>query len=173
MQDARADATMTERYSVKGRYWRPDLTRSEWSLLNQHMEREIGDPAHTLDEATQWAYAKEKGIRVFAIYGIGDGTEATPLYAVGGRKARAAYELLMSKMEGRKNAINGNGADISQWVNSVWSNPKYGRRNSHASGRAGATSKGIDKLHGGASGGNAEGIAGTGDRNGKMTPAFR
>ena len=164
---------MTERYSVKGRYWRPDLTRSEWSLLNQHMEREIGDPAHTLDEATQWAYAKEKGIRVFAIYGIGDGTEATPLYAVGGRKARAAYELLMSKMEGRKNAINGNGADISQWVNSVWSNPKYGRRNSHASGRAGATSKGIDKLHGGASGGNAEGIAGTGDRNGKMTPAFR
>lgn len=137
------------------------------------MEREIGDPAHTLDEATQWAYAEEKGIRVFAIYGIGDGTEATPLYAVGERKARAAYELLMSKVEGRKNAINGNGADISQWVNSVRSNPKYGRRNSHASGRAGATSKGIDKLHGGASGGNAEGIAGTGDRNGKMTPAFR
>lgn len=79
---------MAAKYSLKGKYWRPNLSGKEWGLLNHRMDAEINDPAHALDEATQWAYADEKGTAVFAIYGIGDGTEATPLYAVGGKKAR-------------------------------------------------------------------------------------
>ena len=86
------DAT---RYSAKGKYWRPDLSQNEWTLLNRHMEQEIADSAHTLDEVTQWAYASEKGNQVFAIYGIGDGTEATPLYASGGKTAAADYQAFM------------------------------------------------------------------------------
>ena len=90
------DAT---RYSAKGKYWRPDLSQNEWTLLNRHMEQEISDSVHTLDEATKWAYASEKGNQVFAIYGIGDGTEATPLYASSGKTATADYQTLMKSRE--------------------------------------------------------------------------
>ena len=62
LQNRQENGTMQEaRNSVKGRYWRPNPTQREWSLLNRHMEQEINDPAHTLDDATQWAYANEKG----------------------------------------------------------------------------------------------------------------
>nr|DAO79530.1 MAG TPA: hypothetical protein [Caudoviricetes sp.] len=159
------DAT---RYSAKGKYWRPNLTQNEWTLLNRHMEQEIADSTHTLDESTQWAYAEEKGNRVFAIYGIGDGTEATPLYAVGGKKARTAYEFLMSKMEGVENDIDGNGENVSQWISSIWGNQKYGSRNPDAAERAGRSANRSDQLHGGSSERNAQGTAGTGNRNGTV-----
>ena len=68
-------------------YWYPKLTNKEWSLLNRTMNRELTGSKNYIDEATKWLYAKEKGVRVFAIYGIGDVTEATVLYAVGGRSA--------------------------------------------------------------------------------------
>lgn len=159
------DAT---RYSAKGKYWRPDLSQNEWTLLNRHMEQEISDSAHTLDEATKWAYASEKGNQVFAIYGIGDGTEATPLYAVGGKKARTAYEFLMSKMEGVENDIDGNGENVSQWISSIRGNQKYGSRNPDATERAGRSANRSDQLHGGSSERNAKGTAGTGNRNGTV-----
>lgn len=96
LQNRQTNGTISEtRYAAKGKYWRPNLTQKEWSLLNRHMEQEITDSAHTLDEATQWAYASEKGNQVFAIYGIGDGTEATPLYASGGKTAAADYQAFM------------------------------------------------------------------------------
>ena len=51
------------------------------------MNAEIKSGENLLDEATKWVYADEKGVQVFALYGIGDGTDATPLYAVGGKRA--------------------------------------------------------------------------------------
>ena len=162
------DTMGATRYSAKGKYWRPNLTQNEWTLLNRHIEQEISDSAHTLDEATQWAYADEKGNRVFAIYGIGDGTEATPLYAVGGKKAAAAYEVLMSKMEGIKNGIDGNGENVSQWISSIRGNKKYDRHDTDAFGRAGAAAKGTNQLYGGTSNSNAERTAGTDNRNGTV-----
>ena len=96
LQNRQTNDTISEtRYAVKGKYWRPNLTQNEWPLLNRRMEQEITDSAHTLDEVTQWAYANEKGNQVFAIYGIGDGTEATPLYASGGKTAAADYQAFM------------------------------------------------------------------------------
>ena len=74
-------------YKTRGKYWRPDLKDSEWKLLERRMGEEIGSRENYLDEATKWVYADEKGVQVFALYGIGDGTEATPLYAVGGKQA--------------------------------------------------------------------------------------
>ena len=162
------DTMDVARYSAKGKYWRPNLTQNEWTLLNRHMEQEISDSAHTLDESTQWAYAEEKGNRVFAIYGIGDGTEATPLYAVGGKKARTAYEFLMSKMEGVENDIDGNGENVSQWISSIRGNKKYDRHDTNTFGQAGAAAKRADQLHGGTSNSNTEGATGTGNRNGTV-----
>ena len=162
------DTMGATRYFAKGKYWRPNLTQNEWTLLNRHMEQEISDSAHTLDESTQWAYAEEKGNRVFAIYGIGDGTEATPLYAVGGKKARTAYEFLMSKMEGVENDIDGNGENVSQWISSIRGNKKYDRHDTNTFGQAGAAAKRADQLHGGTSNSNTEGATGTGNRNGTV-----
>lgn len=169
LQNRQTDGTISEtRYAAKGKYWRPNLTQKEWSLLNRHMAQEIADSTHTLDEATQWAYASEKGNQVFAIYGIGDGTEATPLYAVGGKKATAAYEVLMSKKEGVENDVNGNGENVSQWINSIRGNKKYDRNDTNTFGRTGAAAKATNQLHGGTSNSNTEGTTGTGNRNGTV-----
>ena len=152
--DTRAQA------SPRKKYWRPDLTENEWRLLERRMRKEIGSRENILDEATKWVYANEKGVQVFALYGIGDGTDATPLYAVGRKKARAAYELILNKMEDVENGIDGNGADISQWVDSVRSNQEHVRRNIDASERKGTDAEEIDKLHGRASKSDTQGIAG-------------
>ena len=48
------------------------------------MNAKIKSGENLLDEATKGVYADEKGVQVFALYGIGNGTEATSLYAVGG-----------------------------------------------------------------------------------------
>lgn len=169
LQNQQTNGTISEtRYAAKGKYWRPNLTQNEWTLLNRHMEQEITDSAHTLDKSTQWTYAEEKGNRVFAIYGIGDGTEATPLYAVGGKKATAAYEVLMSKKEGVENDVNGNGENVSQWINSIRGNKKYDRNDTNTFGRTGAAAKATNQLHGGTSNSNTEGTTGTGNRNGTV-----
>ena len=129
------------------------------------MNAEIKSSENLLDEATKWVYADEKGVQVFALYGIGDGTDATPLYAVGGKRAAVANALMLSKMEDEKNGFDGNRADISQWVSGVWSNQKYVRRNLDASERKGAAARGIDKLHGGAPKSDTQRIAGGNTEN--------
>ena len=72
------------------------------------MEAEIESGDNYLDKATKWVFASEKGTTVFAIYGIGDGTVPTPLYAVGGKKAGIEYGYLNEYLEGKKNGANGN-----------------------------------------------------------------
>ena len=91
------------KYAAK--YWRPDLTQTEWSLLNKTLEQELTSDKNYIDEATKWLYAKEKGAEVFAVYGIGDGTEATVLFAEGTKHARA--ESLIIDEFARRYAING------------------------------------------------------------------
>lgn len=132
LQNRQTDGTISEtRYAAKGKYWRPNLTQKEWSLLNSHMEQEITDSAHALDEATQWAYASEKGNQVFAIYGIGDGTEATPLYAVGGKKAAAQYEVFKLWMEGSNGEIDRNRKSLDRIFENIKS--KSGRAGNNVS----------------------------------------
>ena len=107
-----------EKASVRGKYWRPNLNRSEWNLLNRRMAEEIESSGQYLDESTKWLYADEKGVQVFALYGIGDGTEATPLYAVGGKQARYAASLMQDVIEevGRS---DGNAEGFDSWAENL------------------------------------------------------
>ena len=90
-------------YMAGGKYWRPQLKRAEWELLERRMNAEIKSGENFLDEATKWVYADEKGVQVFALYGIGDGTDATPLYAVGGKTASAKAKMLMDYIREEQN----------------------------------------------------------------------
>ena len=162
-----------EKASVRGKYWRPDLNRSEWSLLNRRLEEEIESSGQYLDESTKWLYADEKGVQVFALYGIGDGTEATPLYAVGGKKALKAHEFLTSKMEVLENDVDRNRENVGRWISGVRGDEKYDRYDTHALGRTGTVTNGTDQLHGGTSNGDSERIAGKGNRNGEVKFSLR
>lgn len=68
-------------------FWYPKLTKAEWDLLNRRLGKELETSDNFIDKSTKWLYADFNGTKVFAIYGIGDGTEATVLYAVGGASA--------------------------------------------------------------------------------------
>ena len=94
--EAETNADGTSKMQIRKKYWRPDLNRSEWNLLNRRMTEEIESSEQYLDESTKWLYADEKGVQVFALYGIGDGTEATPLYASGGKAALSDHQTLMA-----------------------------------------------------------------------------
>jgi len=78
------------------KYWRPKLNRNEWSLLNRTMDKETGSGDNFLDDETKWLYKEEKGTTIFALYGVGDGSESTPLYASGGNRAKSDYAKLQS-----------------------------------------------------------------------------
>lgn len=101
-------------YKTRGKYWRPNLKGSEWQLLERRMAEEIGSRENFLDEATKWVYANEKGVQVFALYGIGDGTDATPLYAVGGEKAAAAAADMQKFVNGGYHYDKGTGTALSR-----------------------------------------------------------
>ncbi len=73
-------------------YWTPRLNRKEWSLLNSRIDIEIRQSDRFLDQNTKWLYAVNGDTKVFAFYGIGDGSEATVLYASGGEKADILYK---------------------------------------------------------------------------------
>ena len=129
LQRSRAEAESAgEKASVRGKYWRPDLNRSEWNLLNRRLEEEIESSGQYIDESTKWLYADEKGVQVFALYGIGDGTEATPLYAVGGKQARYAASLMQDVIEevGRS---DGNAEGFDSWAENLRSKNGNYRRN--------------------------------------------
>ena len=124
----KAAESVGEKASVRGKYWWPDLNRSEWNLLNRRLKEEIESSGQYIDESTKWLYADEKGVQVFALYGIGDGTEATPLYAVGGKKARYAASLMQDVIEevGRS---DGNAEGFDSWAENLRSKNGNYRRN--------------------------------------------
>ena len=90
----------------KTKYWIPKLSQKQWDLLNKELYRQIGTRQNYIDDITKWLYAKEKGAEVFAVYGIGDGTEPTILYAVGGKKCQLAYEKTQRFLRGYENEAN-------------------------------------------------------------------
>ena len=169
----KAAESVGEKASVRGKYWRPDLNRSEWNLLNRRLEEEIESSGQYIDESTKWLYADEKGVQVFALYGIGDGMEATPLYAVGGKKALKAHEFLTSKMEVLDNEAERNRENVGRWISGVRGDEKYDRYDTHALGRTGTVTNGTDQLHGGTPNGDSERIAGKGNRNGEVKFSLR
>ncbi len=100
-------------------YWRPKLNQQEWNLLNREMDRQIESSKNILDPATKWLYANEKGVQVFAIYGVGDGTVPTPLYAVGNKKAQDAYQDIQDFVGGKTNGTYSNWSTIDRLLKSI------------------------------------------------------
>lgn len=140
-------------YMARGRYWRPQLKRSEWELLERRMNAEIKSSENFLDEATKWVYADEKGVQVFALYGIGDGTDATPLYAVGGKTASAKAKMLMDYIREEQN-YDGDRKALDALLKGYGHFEGNGRSNL-SNRRGGRTTAGRNAaLHGGPSGSN-------------------
>lgn len=150
-------------YKTRGKYWRPDLKGSEWQLLERRMAEEIGSSENFLDEATKWVYANEKGVQVFALYGIGDGTDATPLYASAGRTAHADAKMLMDYTV-EENQYDGNRKDLNTLLEG------YGRSNGNGSrnfsdGKRGSAKNRVAGLSGGSQRSDAGGTAERGPEN--------
>lgn len=140
-------------YMARGKYWRPQLKRAEWELLEWRMNAEIKSSENFLDEATKWVYADEKGVQVFALYGIGDGTDATPLYAVGGKTASAKAKMLMDYIREEQN-YDGDRKALDSLLKGYGHFEGNGRSNL-SNRRGGRTTAGRNAaLHGGPSGSN-------------------
>ena len=147
-------------YKTRGKYWRPALKGSEWKLLERRMAEEIGSRENFLDEATKWVYAEEKGVQVFALYGVGDGTEATPLYAVGGKKAAFLAADMREFVDGGYNYDKSTGTALSR-IRGFLRTQGDGGGNIRKASRRGETGA-DDALYGGARKGDAGGAAGRG-----------
>ncbi len=127
------------------------------------MNDEIKSGENLLDEATKWVYADEKGVQVFALYGIGDGTEATSLYAVGGKQAVKEAKDINVYMEGSNN--DGSTVDFERWLE-VRQHSRMGQGGSVLqSGRGGRNGDENGRIHSGQHERNAGGAAGRGTEN--------
>lgn len=151
-------------YMARGRYWRPQLKQAEWELLERRMNAEIKSGENFLDEATKWVYADEKGVQVFALYGIGDGTDATPLYAVGGKTASAKAKMLMDYIR-EEQSYDGDRKALDALLKGYGHFEGNGRSNL-SNRRGGRTAAGRNAaLHGGPSGSNGRRASGRGTEN--------
>lgn len=153
-----------DQYMARGKYWRPQLKQEEWDLLEWRMNAEIKSGENFLDEATKWVYADEKGVQVFALYGIGDGTDATPLYAVGGKKA-AAYNAAMTEFMERSQKYDGDGRSVDPLSELPWR--KEGSRSGNLSqtSRKTGDAEGVSELHGGSQRSDSGRASGRGTEN--------
>mgnify|MGYP004693415947 CR=1 FL=1 len=150
--------------SSRGKYWRPDLNQQEWSLLNRRMEKELDSGKQYLDESTKWLYAEEKGVKVFALYGVGDGTEATTLYAVGGKQAALQNANIAEYVE-RSREYDRDGRSVDSWVELLRRKKgSRGRNLSQGQGPTGA-SRTAHGLYGGSPRGNGGRTSGHGSEN--------
>ena len=150
-------------YMARGKYWRPQLKQAEWDLLEWRMNAEIKSGENFLDEGTKWVYADEKGVQVFALYGIGDGTEATPLYAVGGKQAVKEAQYINVYMEGSNN--DGSTIDFKRWLEEH-QHSRMGQGGSVLqSGRGGRNGDENGRIHSGQHERNAGGVAERGTEN--------
>ena len=150
-------------YMARGRYWQPQLKRAEWELLERRMNAEIKSGENLLDEATKWVYADEKGVQVFALYGIGDGTEATPLYAVGGKRATVLAGDMQEFINGGYYHDKGTGTALSR-IRGFLRTKGDGGGNIRETSR-GRSASADDALYGGERKGNSGRASGRGTEN--------
>ena len=149
---------------ARRKYWRPELNEDEWNLLNRRMEKELGSGKQYLDESTKWMYAEEKGVKVFALYGVGDGTEATTLYAAGGKQAALQKANIAEYVE-RSREYDRDGRSVDSWVELLRRKKgSRGRNLSQGQGPTGASGT-AHGLYGGSPRGNGGRTSGRGSEN--------
>lgn len=158
-----ANADESAKLQIRRKYWKPQLRSDEWALLNRKLDEEIGSSEQYLDESTKWLYADEKGVQVFALYGIGDGTETTPLYAVGGKQARADAAALMAYIK-EEREYDGNRKDLDTLLEGYGRSNWDGRSNLFDRKRGSAENR-TAGLHRKSQGRDAGGTSGRGTQN--------
>ena len=102
-------------------------------------------------------YADEKGVQVFALYGIGDGTDATPLYAVGGKRAAVLAGDMQEFINGGYYHDKGTGTALSR-IRGFLRTQGDGGGNIRETSR-GRSASADDALYGGERKGNSGGAA--------------
>ena len=127
------------------------------------MNAEIKSGENFLDEATKWVYADEKGVQVFALYGIGDGTDATPLYAVGGKRATVLAGDMQEFINGGYYHDKGTGTALSR-IRGFLRTKGDGGGNIRETSR-GRSAGADDALYGGERKGNSGRTSGRGTEN--------
>lgn len=127
------------------------------------MNAKIKSGENFLDEATKWVYADEKGVQVFALYGIGDGTDATPLCAVGGKTASAKAKMLMDYIR-EEQSYDGDRKALDALLKGYGYFEGNGRSNL-SNRRGGRTAGRNAALHGGSSGSDSGRASGRGTEN--------
>ena len=127
------------------------------------MNAEIKSGENFLDEATKWVYADEKGVQVFALYGIGDGTDATPMYAVGGKRATVLAGDMQEFINGGYYHDKGTGTALSR-IRGFLRTKGDGGGNIRETSR-GRSASADDALYGGERKGNSGGASGRGTEN--------
>ena len=132
-------------------------------MLERRMNAEIKSGENLLDEATKWVYADEKSVQVFALYGIGDGTEATPLYAVGGKRAKQIADDLRMMEDAYEKTDGGRGA-VDSWIESI-RRAKGSRNGNRSTDGNGRTAVQNDGLHGGSQRSDSGGASGRSSEN--------
>lgn len=122
--------------------------------MRHELDLELETSDNYIDKQTKWLYANSRGTTVFAIYGIGDGTEATVLYAVGGDTAktlnerRIEYESNINRSERNpyKKSIERLGVQRYQYGNGV---NRDGQNDSRTDNGVGQVSPGSQRGHNG------------------------
>ena len=127
------------------------------------MNAEIKSGENFLDEATKCVYADEKGVHVFALYGIGDGTDATPLYAVGGKWATVLAGDMQEFINGGYYHDKGTGTALSR-IRGFLRTQGDGGGNIRETSR-GRSASADDALYGGERKGNSGRASGRGTEN--------
>ena len=134
-------------------------TKEEKELAYYVADREIGNDEKYIDSNTKYLYASEKGVKVFAVYGIGDGTEATILYATGSKNAEQFSKQIIKFLEGLEDGTYKSRAELDRWVTSIrGQQAESGNNISNPTNRQ--TKRTDDKLYDRTPGRNGEGDSG-------------
>ena len=127
------------------------------------MEKELDSGKQYLDESTKWMYAEEKGVKVFALYGVGDGTETTTLYAVGGKMAAKNAEVLMQYVK-EETSYDGDRKALDALLEGYGHSGRNGSGN-FSDSRGRRAERGNAALYGGSPRGNGGRTSGRGSEN--------
>ena len=160
----RGTSAQTDQASDTGR------SRQNRQGVGSEVRSEVGSTVRREDFLREHRERGDRSVRLKGEY-LYAYHEATPLYAVGGKKAAEQYAKFRIWMEGIKNETDGNRTSFDRWNGSIQSAPWNQRTNLSDTGRR-ETVSGHDSLYAGASEGNRGGTPGTGAENRRVNSKF-
>ena len=160
----RGTSAQTDQASDTGR------SRQNRQGVGSEVRSEVGSTVRREDFLREHRERGDRSVRLKGKY-LYAYHEATPLYAVGGKKAAEQYAKFRIWMKGIKNETDGNQTSFDRWNGSIQSAPWNQRTNLSDTGRR-ETVSGHDSLYAGASEGNRGGTPGTGAENRRVNSKF-